>query len=108
MQHKSEAGVIEFRLPSVPESLELWGRMGVSPEELSDKAASIQNPFMLMSKVIAHMGFLVSKVDCKYGDKHVKDYDALCSEMGAMADLCAVAGRVMEAMNGGSSAKKKP
>ena len=108
MQQKSDIGVIEFRLPTVPESLELWGRMGVNPNDLKDKKAPIHNSFMLLSKVIANMGFLIVSVNCKFGDKAVKDYEALCSEMLAMTDLCAVASRIIEAMNGGSEAKKKP
>jgi len=104
---KSELGKIEYRLPTVPESLELWARMGVDPADLSNPKASIHNSFMLMSKVIANMGYLVSKVEYTIGDKAIKDYESLCKEMSAMADLCAVARRIVEAMNGGSEAKKK-
>jgi hypothetical protein len=107
MKHTSELGTIEFRLPSVPESLELYARMGVTPQSLTDQEASIQNPFMLMSKLIAHMGFLVTKVECEIDGSKITKYDELTQHMSAMADLCAVAGSILQAMNGGSEAKKK-
>lgn len=107
MLHKGDKGTIEYKLPTVPESLELWGRMGMEPSQLADEASPIHNSFILMSKTIANMGHLITKVDYKFGDRIVKDYESLCKEMGAMTDLCAVAGRIIEAMNGGSEDKKK-
>lgn len=107
MKHNSELGTIEFRLPSVPETLELYARMGVTPQDLTDQGASIQNPFMLMSKIIAQMGFLITKVDVTIDEQKVDTYDELTKHASAMADLCAVAGSILNAMNGGSEAKKK-
>lgn len=107
-EHKSELGKICYRLPSVPEALQLWGLMGVRQKDLLDKDASIHNEFTMLSKIIANMGYLIESVDYKIDGREVKTYDDLTCEYSAMADLCAVAGNIMQAMNGGSSSKKKP
>ena len=107
MKHQGELGFIEYRLPTIPETLELWGRMGVEPADLIDEKSPIRNSFFLMSKVIAHMGFLLLRVEYKIGDKSISSYEALRTNYAAMSDLCAVAGRIVEVMNGGSEDKKK-
>jgi len=106
-KHKSEHGEIEFRLPTIPEALGLWGRMGVSPDDLQDKDSFIHNQFTLLSKMIGSMAPLVVRVDYTFGEVKVTDFETLCTHMEAMADLCHVAGRIMEAMQGGAEAKKK-
>ena len=108
MKHTSDLGTIEFRLPTVPETLELYARMGVTPQDLTDQGASIQNPFMLMSKLIAQIGFLVTKVEVEINEQKIDSYEELTKHAAAMADLCAIAGSVLNAMNGGAEAKKKP
>jgi hypothetical protein len=106
--HTDELGTISYRLPSVPESLMLWGLMGVKQKDLKDKDALIHNEFILLSKVIANMGFLIDSVAVKIDDREIKDYEALTKEMAAMTPLCTIAGRVMEALNGGAEERKKP
>lgn len=86
----------------------LWGLMGVKQKDLKDKGALIHNEFVLLSKVIAHMGFLVESVSVKIDGREIKTYDDLTMEMAAMTPLCTIAGRVMEALNGGSDERKKP
>jgi len=107
MKHTSELGTIEFRLPTVPETLELYARMGVTPQDLSDQGASIQNPFMLMSKLIAQIGFLVTKVEVEINEQKIDSYEELTKHAAAMTDLCAIAGTILTAMNGGPESKKK-
>lgn len=107
MIHAGELGTIEYRLPTVPEALELWGRIGIDPNKLDDTSSPANNVFILISKIIANMGHLVIKIDVMIDDAKVTTYDDLCKDMRATKDLCAIAGRVLEAMNGGSDAKKK-
>ena len=107
MIHAGELGTIEYRLPTVPEVLELWGKSGIDPATISESGSPANNPFLMMSKIIANMGHLITKVDCKIGDEKITSHDDLCKNVSAMGDLCQVAGRIMEAMNGGSEAKKK-
>jgi len=109
--HKSEHGTIEYMLPSIPETLELWGRMGLTTSDFKKDAKNdlMKNDFMLMSKVLAHMGFLIRKVDMKVRDTEVKSYEAAVTHFPLMGDLCEVAGRILKAMmDGASEEKKKP
>lgn len=107
MIHTGEIGTIEYRLPTIPEVLELWGKVGIDHTSATQADSPVGNPFLMMSKIIANMGVLITKVDCQIDGVKITTYEELCKHLPAMNDLCVVAGRIMESMNGGSEAKKK-
>jgi len=106
LKNESEHGVVEYRLPNVPEALELYARMGVNPADFSDSKNMINNGFYLTSKVIANMGFLLGKIELKVGDRAVVSHEEMVKEVKLLGVMCEIAARIIEAMNGGSEEKK--
>lgn len=107
IENKSEYGIVKFRLPDVPECLELYGRMGIMPDDFKDKSSLANNGYYLTSKVIANMAFLVEDVKIKVDNKEITSFDQMLKQHKLLGVLCEMAARVLEALQGGSEEKKR-
>lgn len=104
---KFEGGQIEYRLPTVPEALELMARVGMTGAKEDQDNADLKNGLLIVSKVIAHMGPMIISVKTDFGEGKIESYNELVKCSQAMAPLISVASRITEAMQGGSEIKKK-
>lgn len=102
IKHECDYGFLEYRLPNIPEVLELYAKMGIgnSGSDLE------KNSYYITSKAIAHMGFLVEEVSLVVNEKEIKKYEDMLNQPKLLPALCEVAARVLEALNGGSEEKK--
>jgi len=106
IENKSDYGVVKYRLPNVPETFELYGRMGVNPADFSDKKNIVNNGYYLTGKVISGMAFLIEEVKLNVDGREIKSHEDMIKEKKLLSVLCDIASRVIESLNGGSEEKK--
>lgn len=96
-----EYGKIEYKLPNIPQAMELLGELGIN----ADGTYQI-GQFALMAKMIRQLDKFISVVDCDFDGIKVTTFDGLIEQFESMAVLSEISGEILNKLN--MSAKKKP
>ena len=94
-----ENGFIEYRLPNPEEALMLMHHC--------DLGAEGQSLYLMASKVMKHLSPFIVKVEIKKDEEMIDSYEKLSKELYYLNDLLNIVGRILEAIMGGVTAKKK-
>lgn len=85
--------------------MEMMGALGFTASgTLPEKS---KNEFVMLSKVIANMGPMITVVDCNIDGEKITAYDELVLKFEAMNVLSTIASRILMALTDGITAKKK-
>jgi len=108
MKFENDYGFVEYRLPNVPEAIQLMGKIGV--KEPGVEAEDIDEDFqtkeyIYTGRMILEMGFLVSKVSMKIDEKEITSYKELINHFEMMGILSKIAGEIFSAFS--LASKKK-
>lgn len=96
MEIKNEFGSVEYHLPNIPEAMELLSKIGLKPDEFSNKDLVEQKQFMIMSKLISNVGFLVDKIDLSHNNKKYEKYEDVLTNFAFLPIVTEIATKVMK------------
>lgn len=105
-------GTVEFRLPNVVETYEMFGEMGLDPEDFVEQGGEFDlkmNKFKFIASTIKSVEPFLEKVDLKAssGEK-VKDFDGMIKTNEFLHDfLIPISQKIMSAVKGGAPKPKK-
>lgn len=94
MKIETDYGPIEYRMPNIPEAIQLLGEMGLTADDLQNLGAS-GNEFKFMSKLITAIGKFVT-VSLDYNGDKIESYDDLLNYMEFMPVVNDLAAAIMK------------
>lgn len=105
MQHevKFSLGSITYRLPNVPETLRLVGKLGISENGLP----AGKSMYEFMADFIEHVGPFIVSVNIKQGKKTIKTWEEALAFPEVIEPCTEIMNNVMTALRGGSEDVKK-
>lgn len=98
-------GQFNYRMPNVPETMMLLGRMGLNSKSLTDTDHLQENELVYTAKMITNLEPFISEINLDFDGEKVTTYEQVLTKFEMMEYLNEVSGEIFEAING--SSKKK-
>lgn len=89
-----EFGYLEYRLPNIPQAMNLLGDMGISARTVESE----QNELILLAKLLERMGPFITKISIKIEEKQVKKYNDLLDHFSLMPFLTEIATDILNSL----------
>lgn len=102
---KTDYGTIKYRVPNIPEAIELIGLMGFNSKNITDAKKLGDNDLVFIARMIKNMGEFVDVTDLKFKGENIDGYAQALNYFELMAPLSEVAKELFETLNFDSKKK---
>ena len=90
-----ELGSVSYRMPNVVERSKLWALLGLSFQREKMEEFAGQSEFVLVAKLVEHLSFLITSIDCEKDGKKIGTWDEAIEVPEFAAPLTLIAFEVL-------------
>jgi len=104
-QKETAYGTLKYRIPNIPEAMELLGDMGLNSRSLQNTDEFIENDLKYMARMIKSIGPFVDVTGLKIDEEEVTSFEDALNRFEFIQVFSEVAQELFESLNVGSKKK---